>query len=385
MKLNEISLSQKLIQIPSLSGKNEEIMNFLANYLTNLGFNCNILEYDGDNSYPVNNLHAVFNPGNCDKILYFAGHTDVGNPGNPDSWKSDPFKAEIIDDKLYGRGASDMKCAIACFIIAFEEFIKSNPNLNFGIGLIITNDEEADSINGTKKVLQWMAQNNHKMSGCIVGEPSNANHFGDTIKIGRRGSVNFTLKITGKQGHIAYPHNANNPITTLVNVLKLITDHKFDNGNQYFDPSNLEISHISSPNLGNNVITYEASANFNVRFNNAHNSQDIISFIEYVCQKSCQGPDSNYKLTHKVSGESFLSQPQELAKITINAVKKISGQDPVLSTSGGTSDARFIKDYCQIVEFGLINKTAHQIDEHAKINDLQRLKDVYLEILKTTM
>ena len=381
MKLDEITLSQQLIKIPSFSGKNEEVINFLENYLSNIGFICNILEYDGDNSYAVNNLHAIFNPNNCDRILYFAGHTDVVAPGNRDSWKNDPFAAKIIEDKLYGRGASDMKCALACFIIAAKEMIKTTPDLNFGIGFIITNDEEADGINGTKKVLKWMAENNHKMSGCIVGEPSNAAYFGDTIKIGRRGSINFTLKITGKQGHIAYPHNANNPITTMVNVLKIIKDHKFDNGNQYFDPSNLEISHISSPNLGNNVIVTEALANFNVRFNDAHNSKDIISLIEYACQKSCQGPDSNYALTYRVSGESFLSKPQELAKITIAAVKKIISQEPELSTSGGTSDARFIKDYCQIVEYGLVNKTAHQIDEYAEIKDIKQLKEVYLEIL----
>jgi succinyl-diaminopimelate desuccinylase len=383
MKLDEITLSQQLIKIPSLSGKNEEVINFLANYLGKIGFICNILEYDGDNSYIVNNLHAIYNPNNCDKILYFAGHSDVVAPGNSDSWKSDPFGAKIIDAKLYGRGASDMKCALACFIIAAEEFIKKNSDLNFGIGFIITNDEEADGINGTKKVLKWMAENNYKMSGCIVGEPSNADYFGDTIKIGRRGSINFTLKITGKQGHIAYPHNANNPITTLVNVLKIIKDHKFDNGNQYFDPSNLEISHISSPNLGNNVIPTEALANFNVRFNDAHNSKDIISLIEYACQKSCQGPGSNYTLTYKISGESFLSKPQELAKITIAAVKKITNQEPELSTSGGTSDARFIKDYCQIIEYGLVNKTAHQINEYAEIQDIKQLKEVYLEILKS--
>jgi succinyl-diaminopimelate desuccinylase len=382
MKLDEITLSQQLIRIPSLSGRNEEVINFIANYLSNIGFACNILEYDGDDSYPVNNLHAIYNPNNSDKILYFAGHSDVVAPGNLDSWSNDPFSAKIIDDKLYGRGTSDVKCAIACFMIAAEEFIKAKPDLDFGIGFIITNDEEADSINGTKKVLNWMAKNNHKMSGCIVGEPTNIN-FGDTIKIGRRGSINFTLKITGKQGHIAYPHNANNPITTLVNVLKIIKDHRFDNGNQYFDPSNLEISHISSPNLGNNVIVPEALANFNIRFNDCHNSKDIISLIDYACQKSCQGSNSSYILTNKVSGESFLSKPQELAKITINAVKKITGQEAELSTSGGTSDARFIKDYCQIIEFGLVNKTAHQIDEHAEIKDIRQLQEIYLEILRS--
>lgn len=383
--MDEITLSQKLIQIPSLSGKNEEIINFLANYLTKIGFNCDILEYDGDGSYPVNNLHAIFNPNNSKRVFYFAGHTDVVATGDLNKWKVNPFKGEIIDKKLYGRGASDMKCAIACFIIATEEFIKLTPNLDFGIGFIITNDEEADGVNGTKKILNWMSQNNYKMDGCIVGEPTSSDHFADIIKIGRRGSINFSLKIIGKQGHIAYPENANNPITTLINLLKIIKDHKFDNGNQYFDPSNLEISHISSPNLGTNVITNEASANFNVRFNNLHNSSDIISFIEYVCKKSCQGPSSSYQLSYKVSGESFLSEPQKLAKKIAAAVKNVTGREPIFSTSGGTSDARFIKDHSEVVELGLINKTAHQINENVEVGDIHKLKAVYFETLKTQL
>jgi len=379
---NPVMLSQKLIQIPSFSGKNDEVIKFLSDYLSNLGFVCDILEYDGDGSYKVNNLHAVFNPKNADKILYFAGHTDVVAAGNLESWTHNPFSATIIDGNLFGRGAVDMKCAIACFMSAVEEFLASEKP-NFGIGFLITNDEEADSINGTKKVLKWMAESGKKITHCIVGEPTNPEFFGEMMKIGRRGSINFSVKIIGKQGHAAYPENAINPTTILINLLKLLKDHKFDNGNKFFGPTNLEVTAISSQNLGNNVIPNEASANFNVRFNDIHSSQSVIDLVEYACKKSAEGLGAKYELTYKTSGESFLSIPKLLAQTLTNAIKKICGNKPVLSTSGGTSDARFIKDYAEVVEFGLINKTAHQINEFASLEDIFKLQQTYLEVLKT--
>lgn len=381
MKLNEISLSQKLIQIPSFSGKNDEVIEFLSNYLSNLGFVCNTLEYDGDNSYKVNNLHAVFNPNNSEKILYFAGHTDVVAAGDLKAWTHNPFSATIIDEKLFGRGAVDMKCAIACFVVAIEELL-SSVKPGFGIGLLITNDEEADGINGTKKVLEWMQNNNKKITHAIVGEPTNPKCFGEMIKIGRRGSINFSVKIIGKQGHVAYPENSTNPNTILINLLKILKDHKFDNGNEFFDPTNLEITAISSDNFGNNVIPKEASANFNVRFNDAHSSDSIIDLVKYVCEKSALGLGATYELNYKTSGESFLSEPKSLAKLASKAIEKICGNRPVLSTTGGTSDARFIKNYCEVIEFGLINQTAHQINEFAYLTDIFKLKETYLEILR---
>lgn len=379
---NSVVLSQKLIQIPSLSGKNDEVIHFMSDYLSNLGFSCDILEYDGDGSYPVNNLHAVFNPTNAKDILYFAGHTDVVDPGQIADWKYNPYLATIADDNLYGRGAVDMKCAVACFMSSVEEFLKENPNPAFGIGFLITNDEEADGVNGTKKVLQWMQEKGHNMTYCIVGEPTNPSVFGEMIKIGRRGSINFSVKIIGKQGHVAYPQNAVNPNTILINLLKILKDHKFDNGNQFFDPTNLEITKIACQDLGNNVIPQEASANFNVRFNDMHSSQSVIKLVEYVCQKSAQGLGASYELKHKTSGESFLSEPGLLAEMISEAITEISGNVPVASTTGGTSDARFIKDYAQVVEFGLINKTAHQINEFASLEDIIKLHQTYLRVLQ---
>jgi succinyl-diaminopimelate desuccinylase len=382
LRLNAIKLSQDLIRIPSYSGTNFEVIDLLANHLKNLGFSCDILEYDGDSSYKVNNLHAVFNPNNSDKILYFAGHTDVVNEGNKASWTQDPFAANIIDGKLFGRGAADMKCAIACFVSAVEEFLITNKSPNFGIGFLITNDEENDSINGTKKVLQWMKNSNKKISHCLVGEPTNPEKFGEMIKVGRRGSIGFAIKIIGKQGHVAYPDIALNPITILISLLKILKDHKLDDGTKFFDPSNLEITSISSQNLGGNVIPNEAQAAFNVRFNDLHTSQSIIELVEYACKKTI-GFGATYELTHRTSGEAFLSNPKFLAEVVANSVEKICGQKPVLSTSGGTSDARFIKDYAEVVEIGLVNKTAHKIDEFSEVREIEQLQKTYLEILKS--
>lgn len=380
MKLNALTLSQKLIQIPSYSGVNFEVIEFLGDYLKNLGFACDFLEYEGSDSYKVNNLHAVFNPKNSQRVLYFAGHTDVVNEGNKDSWSHDPFAAAVIDGKLFGRGAVDMKCAIACFVSAAEEFL-AEKNPDFGIGFLITNDEEADGVNGTKKVLEWMEKSGKKISHCLVGEPTNPEKFGEMIKVGRRGSIGFKVKVIGKQGHVAYPDIALNPITILISLLKILKDHKLDTGTKFFDASNLEITSISSQNLGGNVIPNEAEAAFNVRFNDLHTSESIIDLVKYACEKTV-GFGAKYELTNRTSGESFLSDPKFLAGIVVDAVEKICGKKPVLSTTGGTSDARFIKDYAEVVEIGLVNKTAHKIDEFAEVSEIEELQKTYLEILR---
>ncbi|MFM7620332.1 MAG: succinyl-diaminopimelate desuccinylase [Alphaproteobacteria bacterium] len=380
--LNNIELSQQLIQIPSYSGVNQEVIEFLKNYLEKLNFTCDIQEFSSQDSYPVNNLHAIYNPKNSATSLYFAGHTDVVNEGDLQRWTYQPFAGKIVDNKLFGRGASDMKCAIACFIDAVQNFLKTNPKPDFAIGFLITNDEENDGINGTKKMLQWLENKGQKITYCLVGEPTNPNKFGEMIKIGRRGSISFKLNIQGKQGHVAYPQKALNPITILINILKILKDHKFDNGNEFFDASNLEITHISSPNSGSNVIPNSAYCEFNIRFNNTHTSQAIAELVEYVCQKTV-GLESKYQLTSRVSGEAFLNSPKKLAKIVSDAIKEVTNISPELSTSGGTSDARFIKDYAtEVVEIGLVNETAHKIDEFANINEINELSQVYQKILE---
>lgn len=380
---DEIELSQKLIKIPSFSGYNQEVIEFIKDFLTKIGFECEILTFDGDNSYEVNNLHAIYNPQKSDKTLYFAGHTDVVATGDLKAWKHDPFAAKIEDGKLFGRGTSDMKCAIACFLQAVSEFLTNNKP-EFGIGFLITNDEENDSINGTKKVLEWMKNKNLIISACLVGEPTNDKEIGEMAKIGRRGSVNFELKITGKQGHVAYAHKAANPITALVDILKMLKNHTFDEGNEFFVPTNLEITNINSDNLGNNVIPNQAFANFNVRFNSLHSCADIVKIVEFACKQNANTLGYSYTLSHKSSGESFLSKQGKFSEITLSAIKKITNKNAVLGTTGGTSDARFIKDHChEVLEFGLINETAHKIDEFANVDEIKKLKEIYLEILKT--
>lgn len=384
--LNEITLSQELIKIPSYSGYDKKIINFIKDYLEELGFKCNILCYEGDDSYKVNNLHAVFNPKNSKNIFYFAGHTDIVNEGDKNSWQFDPFAGQIKDGKLYGRGACDMKCAIACFMTAVKEFLQENKEPDFGIGFLITNDEESDGVNGTKKVLSWMQENDYNISSCIVGEPTNPSKFGEMMKVGRRGSVSFSLKITGKQGHVAYHNIAINPNSILIDILKILKDHKFNEDSEFFDATNLEVTAIESQNLGENVIPSHASANFNVRFNDKNSGQDIIDLVKYVCDKSMtvtEGAKSDYQLKSRISGESFLCEPKRLANLAKESLIKITGITPELSTTGGTSDARFIKDYCQdMIELGLINKTAHKIDEYSEILEITQLKDTYLDILK---
>ncbi len=383
MIINSHQLAQQLISIPSYSGVNLEAIELLKNYLQKLNFICEIMQFEGDDSYPVNNLHAIYNPQNSVQTLYFAGHTDVVKEGDVGLWKYPPFAANIVEDKIFGRGASDMKCAIACFVQAVSKYLQMNPNPNFGIGFLITNDEENDGINGTKKMLEVLKQRNQNITYCLVGEPTNPKKFGEMIKIGRRGSVSFKLNIIGKQGHVAYPQNALNPITILLNILKVLKDHKFDNGNEFFDATNLEITTISSPNQGGNVIPNFAQAEFNIRFNNLHNSQSIIELIDYVCKKSV-GLGASYELKSRVSGEAFLSSPKKFTEMVVKAVEKITKITPILSTTGGTSDARFIKDYAQeVVEIGLVNETAHKVDEYALLSEIDQLSEVYFEIIKS--
>lgn len=378
MQLNSIKLAQELIKHDSPSGADLVIVEFLAKILASFGFKNDILGFDGNGSYPVINLHSVYNPNNSKNVFYFAGHSDIVPVGNEALWSYPPFAAEIVDGILYGRGAVDMKPAISAFIMASANFIRQNPKANFGIGLLITGDEEADGINGTKKMLEWMQKNNLPISACIVGEPTNPNKLGEMVKIGRRGSIGFELKIIGKQGHIAYPENFNNPNTTIINMLKLLKDYKLDNGNQFFDPSNLEITNIATKNIGGNVVPGEVVANFNIRFNDEHNSQSLIDWVKYICDKSA----GDYQLNYKLSGEAFISKPGFLSDIVSNAVKEVTGLNPVLSTTGGTSDARFIKDFCSVVEFGLVNKTAHQINENVEVSDIQKLEKIYYLILE---
>jgi|TARA_B110000259_G_C14025365_1_gene404498 succinyl-diaminopimelate desuccinylase len=370
--------TQKLLQQRSVTGEPDcGAIDLLSQKLESLGFKCKKISFQDDNSYDVDNLHAIFNPKKSDKILYFAGHTDVVPVGDLNSWKYPPFSAQIEGGIIYARGIVDMKGAISAFVIAIENFLEKK-DIDFGIGFLITGDEEGCAINGTPKMLKWMKENNYKISHCIVGEPTNPEYVGQMVKVGRRGSMNFELKLQGKQGHVAYPHNAENPITSLINILKILKDYKLDYGNEFFDPSNLEITKIFNDDLGTNVIPDTAYARFNIRFNDEHSSQKLIDWVKYVLDHSA----SKYELNYRVSGESFLSEDKFLQNLLSKSISKITGKDPILSTTGGTSDARFIKDYSPVIECGLVNTTAHQIDENIELSEVQLLKDIYLEVLK---
>ncbi len=371
-----LNLAQNLINKKSVTPEDDGAIALLITELEKLGFNAELMPFS-EAGYPtIQNFYAKL--GNSNKNLAFAGHTDVVPAGDETKWHSPPFTATIRDNKLYGRGAVDMKCAITAYIGAVKTFLENNPNFNDSLSFIITGDEEDISINGTVKMVEELKQRNEQISLCIVGEPTNPGKIGEMLKIGRRGSVNFELEVYGQQGHVAYPENALNPITALVKLLNLLTDHQFDHGNEFFDPTNLEITSFDVANPATNVIPETARAKFNIRFSSEYQSKDLIELITDTCARCLP----KHNLTYKVSGESFYNNNREYASLVQHACEKVTGLNPVLSTTGGTSDARFIKDICPTIECGLINKTAHQIDEHIALADLEILEKIYLQIIE---
>ena len=318
--------------------------------------------------------HGTSAPNFC-----FAGHTDVVPTGELSDWTVDPFAGTIIDGALYGRGAADMKGAIACFVTAAARVLASRGGQAPGsISLLITGDEEGAAINGTIKVLEWMKSRGETVDACLVGEPTNPTRLGETVKIGRRGSLNGELTVRGSQGHVAYPHLADNPIPRLVKMLAAASETALDEGTPHFQPSNFEITSIDVGNAATNVTPAMARAMFNVRFNDRHTSRDLVAWLRRIFD-SVGGV---YTLDVTVSGEAFLTPPGLLSELVVEAVKKTLGRTPDLSTSGGTSDARFIKDVCPVAEFGLISETMHKIDERTRLADLAALTDVYAAVLE---
>ncbi len=372
-----INLLQKLIQCKSITPQDDGAIDLIYKALIEQKFTCQVLNFEGDGSYKVKNLYARY--GNSAPNLCFAGHTDVVPPGDIANWKFAPFVGKIENGIIYGRGVVDMKGAIAAMISAACRFIEAFPSFNGSISFMITGDEEAQGINGTKKVLKALAERNEKLDGCLVGEPTSTLAFGDTIKVGRRGSVTFYLKINGMQGHVAYPENADNPITYLIRILNTLKTHSLDEGNKYFDPSNLEVTTIDVGNPINNVIPASASAIFNIRFNNLHTADSLISLVKSICGQLAL---DKYQLTYRITGESFLMNSSYITDILQDAIAEELGKKAELSTSGGTSDARFIKDYCPVIEFGLLNKTAHKVDECSPLEHIEKLSKIYYKFLE---
>ncbi len=381
MPLDALTLSEELIRCPSVTPTEGGALDLLQQRLEGLGFTCTRLVFTQDGTPDVDNLYARL--GTAQPNFCFAGHTDVVPPGDPADWASDPFKPEIRDGRLYGRGASDMKCAIAAMVAGTDAFLADNGAPTGSISFLITGDEEGPSVNGTKKVLGWMEEQGEKIDACLVGEPTNVTVLGDMVKIGRRGSLNCTVTVRGTQGHVAYPHLADNPVPKLLKMLSVLNDEPLDNGNDHFPATNLEITTIDVGNATTNLIPAKASGRFNIRFNDMHSGASLTKLIEDRCAGvSEQLGGVDYDLDISVSGESFLTPPGQLSGVVAGAIKAVTGNDPELSTTGGTSDARFIKDHCAVVEFGLINETAHKVNENALVTEIHDLARIYQDILK---
>ncbi|WP_341813489.1 succinyl-diaminopimelate desuccinylase [Wolbachia endosymbiont (group B) of Germaria angustata] len=372
MKIDPVELTKKLISFKSITPKDDGAIEHIAAILKKSGFECEILEF-GDK---VKNLYAKYINGVPN--LCFAGHVDVVPPGELKDWISDPFKPEVRDGMLYGRGAADMKGGVAAFIAAIVDSVAGKFQFSGSISALITSAEESTEEHGTKAILEWMKSKQKKIDFCIVGEPTSSEKLGDTIKIGRRGSATFKLICHGKQGHVAYPDLADNPIYKMVSILSKIKDTTFDTGNKYFQPSHCEITTIDVGNNTNNLIPSSIAAGFNVRYNNTQTPDVLYKMIDAICTNVT----NDYKLSMQSSRDVFLSIPDRNTDIMLDAINKITGIDAVLSTNGGTSDAAFIKDICPVIEFGMINKTAHQVNECVSIDDIHKLTAIYKEFIK---
>ncbi len=378
--INELQLAKELIRYPSITPIDSGVMKFLEKKLRKLGFKTKILEFKEKNTKPVKNLYARL--GTEGPNFCYAGHLDVVPAGNLKDWTVNPFRPSIKKGHLIGRGANDMKSSIAAFVSAVSIFVKNNKKFNGSISLLITGDEEGIAINGTKKVVEYLKKRKEKINFCLVGEPTNPSKLGEMIKIGRRGSMTGRLSIIGIQGHVAYPHRANNPSTALVQILKELKEIKFDKGTKDFQPTNLEVTKINIDNTADNIIPGMANATFNIRFNNKHSSNSIKTKINKILKKICHKNKSNYKIEYSVSGEAFLTKPNQTTYMIQDIIKKITKIKPELSTTGGTSDARFIRKIAPCLEFGLVGKTMHKVDEAVSLGDLKKLTLIYSNILK---
>ena len=378
--INELQLAKELIKFPTVTPIDAGIMKFLEKKLKTLGFKTKILEFKEKNSKPVKNLYARL--GNKGPNFCYAGHLDVVPAGNLKDWTVNPFKPSIKKGFLIGRGANDMKSSVAAFVSAVSNFISKERQFNGSISLLITGDEEGVAINGTKKVVEYLRKKKEKIDFCLVGEPTNPNKLGEMIKIGRRGSMTGKLTIIGIQGHVAYPDRANNPSTALIQILKELKEIKFDNGTKDFQPTNLEITKINIDNFADNVIPGSANAKFNIRFNNKHSSNSIKKKIDKIIKRISKKNKSKFNIDYSVSGEAFLTKTNDTTYMIRDEIKKITKIKPKLSTTGGTSDARFIRKIAPCLEFGLVGKTMHKVDEAVSLSDLKKLTLIYSNILK---
>lgn len=384
----ELALSIELIQQASVTPDDKNCQNIIAKHLSKMGFDCEFMYFgdpnDSGDHAEIKNLWAIKKGRDLNApVLCFAGHTDVVPIGDESAWKFPPFSATVHEGKLYGRGASDMKTGIASFVIAAENFIKNHPNHTGSIAMLITADEEGPAINGTIKVAQTLKERGQKIDFCLVGEPSSTQSLGDVIKNGRRGSLNAKLTVTGKQGHIAYPHLAINPIHAACPALDELIKTHWDDGNEYFPKTSLQISNIRSGTGATNVIGGTCEILFNFRYCTENTAENLMAKTHAIFDKHFRHTDATYQIEWTLSGVPFLTEKGEFVSACIDAIKTVTGTNAQLSTSGGTSDGRFIAPImnAQVVELGVLNTTIHQMDESVDIEDLEQLTQIYEEIL----
>jgi succinyl-diaminopimelate desuccinylase len=378
-KLDAVALAQALIRCPSVTPEDGGAIGVVAAAAERLGFVCHRLRFESPGTAPIENLYARI--GSDPPNFCFAGHTDVVPPGDAKLWRSGPFAAEIRDGTLYGRGAADMKSAIAAFLAAAERVLESGRS-RCSISLLITGDEEGPNINGTKRVLDWLGEKGERLDHCVVGEPTSRTCAGDTIKIGRRGSMRIEFTVQGVQGHTAYPHRAINPIPVLAALVSRLAAEPLDSGTPHFEPSTLVFTTFDVGNPAGNVSPAEARAACNIRFNDAHTPDAIVARIEAMARQLAGESGSTISLSSSVGGTAFVTQPGPFTDLLSRAIEQVTGAAPELSTTGGTSDARFIKDRCPVAEVGLAGATMHKANECVPVAEIARLTAIYSAILQ---
>lgn len=375
MTTDPVKLTAELIKCPSVTPAEGGALLLLERLLSDAGFSCTRVDRG-----KVSNLFARWGAGANGRTFGFNGHTDVVPLGNPDDWSVDPFGAEIKDGFMYGRGATDMKSGVAAFAAAAIDFVTDTPP-DGSIVLTITGDEEGPAVDGTVALLDWMNTNNERIDHCLVGEPTCPNKMGEMMKIGRRGSMNIYLTATGVQGHAAYPHRAKNPVPAMAQLMAKLAAHELDQGTEHFDASTLAVVTIDTGNPADNVIPAGCRATVNIRFNDAWTSDQLTDWLESEMQAIAASTDIKFDMRTRVSGESFITPPGELSALIAKAVKAETGVEPEGSTTGGTSDARFMKHHCPVVEFGLVGRTMHEVDERVSVEQIGQLKAIYSRIL----
>tara|TARA_A100001011_G_scaffold343020_1_gene376994 strand:- start:54 stop:1226 length:1173 start_codon:yes stop_codon:yes gene_type:complete len=383
INFDPIVLTQSLVQCASITPEDNGALKIVEDHLKTIGFDCYPLKFSGNNSYEVKNLFATI--GNKGKHFAYAGHTDVVPIGNESSWKYPPFSGKIENKKLFGRGSEDMKSSVACFISATKRFLDKYKKLPGKISFIITGDEERDSVNGTPRILEWTSKHNYKFDHCLVGEPTSKNEVGDKVKVGRRGSISFFFQVKGIQGHTANSHLAENSSHHLVNLLNSILEKPLDDGNENFLPSSVQIATIDIDNTVPNVIPELARATVNIRFNDIHSSASLIKWVDSKIEKIFSKlKNASCIYTFEANAESFLNKPGILYDIISKSISDITGKNstPEQATDGGTSDARYIKNYCEVVELGIRNHTLHKVDEFVYTEDIIKLEKIYFQILE---